>query len=184
MAKILGKEPNSSEGSGVNNPLRQLRKFLKSDRDLKDFATQRGFAELVECSLGLVQAVEQGVAPVSKRLARSIERRLGVNAKWLQKLEATLPIPAVDGSPLTTRSIKDKLESVIAANNKEYAEWVSNEPPRRIADALGVSVRDAQVEAELLGDYQLVADILRALNEFKKRKEAHGPTGDSAPRQA
>lgn len=169
----------------MSNALRLLRKLLKKDNDLKAFATQRGFAELAECSLGLVQAVEQGITPLSKRLAQSIEERLGVSAEWLQNPEAILPIPAVDGTPVTTKSIKQKLELEIDSNNEEFADWVCREPLGRVAGALGVSVRDAQLEAERLGDYQFVAGILRELNEFQKRKEmAAGSAGDAPPRKA
>lgn len=46
-------------------------------------AEVKNFSEWVGCSESLIRNVENGVAPISEKLAKTIEDRTGVSAKWL-----------------------------------------------------------------------------------------------------
>jgi len=46
-------------------------------------AEVKNFSEWVGCSESLIRNVENGVAPISEKLAKSIEKRTEVSARWL-----------------------------------------------------------------------------------------------------
>lgn len=105
------------------HPLKILRRFLKGHPELREAATQEGFAKLVGCSRSLVRAVEQGQTRMTMKFARKVQAMTGVSLVWLAaKQDPGHPIPGGDGEPITHSGILDRIEAQIRRNFAELAQ--------------------------------------------------------------
>lgn len=66
-----------------DHPIRRIREALAQLPDRSRMAEVKHFSQWVGCSESLIRNVENGVTPMSEKLAKSIEDRTGVSAKWL-----------------------------------------------------------------------------------------------------
>lgn len=66
-----------------DHPIRRIREALAQLPDRSRMAEVKHFSKWVGCSESLIRNVENGVTPMSEKLAKSIEDRTGVSAKWL-----------------------------------------------------------------------------------------------------
>jgi len=66
-----------------DHPIRRIREALAQLPDRSRMAEVKNFSQWVGCSESLIRNVENGVTPMSEKLAKSIEDRTGVSAKWL-----------------------------------------------------------------------------------------------------
>ena len=76
---------------------------------------QREMAELLECSLPTIQAIEYGHLKLSDKLAQSAAQKTGVSASWLRA--GCGPIVDNDGKPYT-RETYDKYHQMMFAPSK------------------------------------------------------------------
>lgn len=163
------------------HPFKILRKFLKGHPELREAATQEGFAKLVGCSKSLVRAVEQGQTKMTPKLARKVQAMTGVSMAWLAtKQDPGQPIPGEDGEPITHSGILSRIEAEIARNHEEAAGELligsqailersesDKEPTRGIKQRMAATMGKLVEEAVMLGldrgDTALVEEITRLL---------------------
>lgn len=149
--------------------LKLLRKHLSKSPELRVFSTQSGFAKLVGRSEGYIRNVENGVVPLSLKLAETVEEKTGVSAKWLLRPDDSVPDSPVsrpDGSTWEPTVAIQLIKSEIDTNNQAFTQTIA-EATRTgtpVADLIGEFVKKA-VEADLekgsLGLLTAVANLLR-----------------------
>jgi transcriptional regulator with XRE-family HTH domain len=148
------------------NHLKQIRDLLKEAASLEPevakFSTQRGFAKLVGCSLGLIRAVEQNETPISPRLASKISRRLGISANWLLDPLTTSPPLLVGDVEADAISLIDRVSM-----NPSLQEALAQIPEELQAKALQAldSTRQAVIFDVIHGDTTLLNQLLELLGD-------------------
>lgn len=159
------------------HPFKILRKFLKGHPDLKQAATQDGFAKLVDCSRSLVRAVEQEQTGISPKLAKKVQATTGVAISWLAtKHDPEQPIPGADGKLLTHADVISRIKREISGNINHasanllarsknavegpgYGKESSASINRRLARDLAKVVEDTLYQRLACGDTRLMAEI-------------------------
>lgn len=155
---------------------------MQGHPDLRQASTQKGFADLVGCSQGLIRAVEQGQSKITPKLARKVHASTGVATVWLSKKQnPDQPVPAARGGPLTHEEILARWEEETARNIREAeterlvgtnVELEQEEGGkehgvsmhRRMASVLGKLVEAAVFESLGRGENHLINEINRVLS--------------------
>lgn len=168
----------------VDHPFRILRALLKKDPELREFATQRRFAELLDVSLALVKAVEGGKAKVSRRLAKTIERVMGVDSSWYENFQPEGEIPSVTGQPLTVSMVRKRIEKEIQRNERIFEKAVNNaagasgsgesSSEEKLASMLADSIRAAAVDALKSRGVDVFPALFQIVEESKARIREEG----------
>jgi len=178
------------------HPFKILRRFMKGHPDLNQASTQLGFAQLVDCSLGLIRAVELGTK-ITPKLAKKVQAATGVSIPWLsKKQDPEEKIPAASGGTLTHEAVlarigqereryiqeaeRDLLTvAKIKANSAEPSKDPSTSMRRRMASAMARLVEEALFESLNRGETRLMDDITRILARDLPAEEADsGTSGD------
>ena len=114
-----------------SNTLRILRRHFADceSRELRRYATQRGFAELVGRSESLIRNIESELIDCSYKLADAISDATGVSAAWVMgNMDEAQPIPDRDGGNWTPEMV---LALHRAGSNRGIVERLNNEADRR-----------------------------------------------------
>ncbi|MGL5017509.1 MAG: helix-turn-helix domain-containing protein [Luteolibacter sp.] len=181
----------------LQHPFKILRRFMKGHPDLKQASTQKGFAELVDCSQSLIRAVEQGQTHLTPKLEKKIQAATGVSIAWLSTQHLPdQPIPAASGGALTHEAvitrIKDHIEryqqqaerslmavSKTTADSSSTAMDPSSSIKRRMAASIGKLVEEALFESLSRGENRLMDEITRALSrDLPAEKTNSGKRGE------
>lgn len=176
------------------HPFKILRRFLKGHPELKQASTQKGFAELVDCSQSLIRAVEQGQTKITPRLAKKIQAVTGVSIPWLSAMRRPdQAIPAASGGALTHEAIIAKFSEEIERNllDAEQSLMIGPIPPadspeaskdpsvsmkRRMASTMAKLVEEALFESLSRGDQRMMNEITRALSREFPAEETDSDT--------
>ena len=155
---------------------------MQGHPDLQEASTQKGFADLVGCSQGLIRAVEQGQLKITPKLARKVHASTGVATVWLSKKQnPDQPVPAARGGPLTHEEILARWEEETARNIREAESELlvgtnvgmeSEEAGkghgvsmhRRMASTLAKLVEAAVLESLSRGETRVMDEINRVLS--------------------
>lgn len=148
------------------NHLKQIRELLKEaasvEPEVAKFATQKGFAKLVGCSVGLIRAVEQNEAPISPNLANKISKRLGISVSWLLDPLTTSPPLLVGDVEADAILLIDRVS--LRPSLQEALAQVPEEIQAKALQALD-STRQAVIFDVLHGDTTLLNELLKLLGD-------------------
>lgn len=111
--------------------------------------------------MALIRGVENGV-PISAKLAGMIEDALGVDARWILGEGTESPIPAGDGTSLTTEGIRQRVKDQIAENKAVVAKAAK----RGNLDHLPNHEMEAAMLSQLISRYYLKSAKLGLDSEF------------------
>jgi predicted small metal-binding protein len=135
--------------------------------------------------MALIRGVENGV-PISTKLAGRIEAALGVDARWILGEGAESPIPAGDGTSLTTEGIRQRVKNQIVENKAVVAKAAK----RANLEHLPNHEMEAAMLSQLISRYYLKCAKLGLDSEFMsnamevvreaKRRIAEAQARDSA----
>ena len=153
---------------------------MKGHPELNQASTQLGFAQLVDCSIGLIRAVELGTK-ITPKLAKKVQAATGVSTSWLAKRhDPDLPIPAESGGTLTHEAVLAKIEEETERHMMDAERYLmtgskapvdsttpdmdsSQSRQRRMATFMAKLVEEALYESMSRGDNRLMDDITRLL---------------------
>jgi transcriptional regulator with XRE-family HTH domain len=152
----------------MDHSLKLLRKHFAKSPELREFSTQGGFAKLVGRSEGYIRNVENGVVPLSIKLAETVEEKTGVAASWLIKPSGSYPsspVPRPDGSAwepaVAIQLIKARIDTSKQALTLVIAE--ATRSGMSVSDHFSGLVKNA-VEADLKrGSLDFLVDIANLL---------------------
>ncbi|GAA5117573.1 hypothetical protein JIN84_17190 [Luteolibacter yonseiensis] len=144
---------------------------MKGHPSLKEFATQRGLAELLGRSESLVCRVEIGTLEMTQNLKNDIVKMTGVSEKWLSASHETgATILAESGMPLSHADVMSKIEAEITRNHQEAAENFSKVASYPIQNRIAASwlklVEEAVLEGLNRGDTGLMDEITKILLKY------------------
>jgi hypothetical protein len=111
-------------------PTKALRIFFDQNEDLRPFATQKGFADLIGRSESMIRAMEgsRGVK-MSPTLARRISTLTGVSQEWLMAPEAAgIDIPSFEGQPLGHMTVIARINGQLDRNLKLVGKNFEGDP--------------------------------------------------------
>ena len=154
----------------MDHSLKLLRKHFAKSPELRVFSTQGGFAKLVGRSEGYIRNVENGVVPLSLKLAEAVEEKTGVSAKWLLKPgkpDSVSPPSKPDGKDwepaVAIRLIKAEIDTGKQALTQLIAE--ATRTGTSVPDLIGGLVKTA-LEADLArGSLDLLVEIANLLRD-------------------
>lgn len=130
----------------TSSPLRILRRHFTDceSRELRRYATQRGFAELVGRSESLIRNIESGLIECSYKLADAISDATGVSAAWvLGNMDAAQPIPDRNGGNWSPEMV---LALHRAGSNRGIVERLNTEADRRGLSPSGLLLHMTRIE--------------------------------------
>jgi hypothetical protein len=156
--------------TATDHSLKLLRKHFAKSPELRKFSTQGGFAKLVGRSEGYIRNVENGVVPLSLKLAETVEEKTGVSVKWLLgpgKPDSASPPSKPDGKDwepaVAIRLIKAEIDT-----GKQVLTQVIAEATRTgtsVPELIGRLVEKA-VEADWTrGSLDLLVEIANLLRD-------------------
>lgn len=183
-------------------PTKALRIFFDQNEELRPFATQKGFADLIGRSESMIRAMEGSRAvKMSPTLARRISTLTGVSQEWLMAPDAGgIDIPSFEGLPLRHDAVIARINRQIDRNLRLAVNGLADgagentqSPPesfgsftnRRLA-ALTAKMFENYLFADLeRGDSRLMEEITKLLDrdgDSRDRKvaanhPASGPDG-------
>jgi transcriptional regulator with XRE-family HTH domain len=154
----------------MDHTLKLLRKRFAKSPELRVYSTQGGFAKLVGRSEGYIRNVENGVVPLSLKLAEAVEEKTGVSAKWLLKPgkpDSVSPPSKPDGKDwepaVAIRLIKAEIDTGKQALTQLIAE--ATRTGTSMPDLIGGLVKTA-LEADLArGSFDLLVEIANLLRD-------------------
>jgi hypothetical protein len=150
------------------HPIKRIRQSLKTapeDSGLRQFSSSQGFAAWIGRSASLIRNVECGIMPKWERLAKLIEAKTGVSAKWmLSSPSPTDPIIDVYGKLWLASDWLDPL----AGGDGKSPNWrallkTSPESVQRIV----VRMVEAQIRLEMsTGSNDFLVSVITLLQDF------------------